>query len=115
MHVIGPALRYRFIVFTACTTPTPCTIGLLRREHCLQSCVACESVNYTIDSKLDFTISMIDYTQELAGLFYSFSYHSQEGSIVFDIWAQVALCKLTEAAQQEAESHLFLPYMVIIE
>ena len=43
----------------ACTTPT------------LQSCVACELVNYTTDSKVDFTI--YDYTQELAGRFYSFT------------------------------------------
>ena len=51
----------------------------ISREHCWQSCVACESVNYTkhskvdfiLDSKVDFTVC--DYMQELAGLFYFFS------------------------------------------
>ena len=85
---------YRLI--PACTT---CTLGLYfvhtSRQHCLQSCVACESVNYTIDGKVDFTIYMIDYTQELAGLFtlsatMQFTCRKVELSL---IWAHVALCR----------------------
>ena len=65
---LSPVLHISYVCL-ACETLPACTIGLLctyKREHCLQSCVACESLNY---SKVDFTLSMIVYTQKLSGLF----------------------------------------------
>ena len=52
-------------------------------------------MNYTIDSKVDFTV--YDYTQKLDFFTLSTTVHRKvELSL---IWAQVALCKLTQQKQ----------------
>ena len=65
----------------------------ISREHCLQSCLACESVNYTKHSKVDFII--YDYTQDLDAL--SATVHRTVELSLIHVWAQVA-CKLTTGA-----------------
>ena len=77
-------------------------------SRCLQSCVACESVNYTIDSKVDFT--NYDGLHSLDFSTLSATVHDHRKVELSLIWAQVALCKLTTGADLTVVNSICIQY-----